>query len=289
MKKLIALLMSLVMLLSLAACGEGEMAGRDEDTQTVAQNDGASDTQKPVSPSEEQAKPEGPVFWFNTQDWGRIPEGSFDGTLFASRMPIPVELDELDSYAAPYHWFPDQSGKVEIDSITEITTSTMEVEGWREGHQVQAYSKADGFGDIYVLNYLEDRDYDDRMMTLAECCDNDWWYMVLYVEDLFWEIQPTGNWDQVEYAEAILDVFGEPSCIMISYEDTMDQLEANRGNAGYHLVYEIDDCVLEFIVQEEIDEYEPGAFETSLAVTNCRYYTQTCWEHVSEGYIRVEV
>ena len=41
-------------------------------------------------------------FWFERVEWSKLPEGSFDGTLFSARVPLPIELPSLDETCAPY-------------------------------------------------------------------------------------------------------------------------------------------------------------------------------------------
>lgn len=279
MKRLFALLLVSVLVLSMTACNVRDTQQVEDDDEDIVQTD---DVPSSNEEKEEPTEHDGPLFWLNRQDWDSIPEGSFDGTLFSINMPAPISLDQLDPYAAPYHWFPDQTTleRVEIDSISQVTSSTLEIDGRREGHPVQIYSKHDVgcIGNIYVLNYLEDRSYDDRMLTVGECAAKNWWYMELSMSRMFGLESSTGYFGE-EGGKAILDTFGKPTCVRVQFEDAVEGLKNNEGAVGYELVYELDGFVLTFSVYEEISETD-----SSLNISNCTYYTDACWEKVKPAW-----
>lgn len=223
---------------------------------------------------------EKPQFWYNRQDWTHIPKGSFDGTLFAARLPVPFDLPRLDEKCAPYISGYGTAARA-ISSLRELVASDERTAGIGM-HPEKTDVHETLIDQVSIVNLTENEAGEVVEIPIRTCYEKGWWCVSFRI----YAIVPDVDESCVEHtrrADALLALLGKPTCIMVSDQEKSAFETAVRGGEGrlcYFLVYEYDEYVLVFRITDVISrEYKLA----TLSVNSCMYYTKALWEYDRSG------
>lgn len=219
-------------------------------------------------------------FWFERVEWSRLPEGSFDGTLFSVRLALPIDLPTLDEACAPYiSGYGPQAHPV--PSLRELITSETLTEGFGL-HPTNRNVQEQIINQVSIVNLTENEQGDILQQPVHFCHDQGWWCISFRI----CAIVPNVDESCVEHtqrADALLELLGKPTCIMVADRDRDAFNHALRNGYGrlcYYLVYEWEEYVLVFRISDVVSS---ELSLTALAVLNCMYYAKPLWEYDKEG------
>lgn len=282
MKKLIALLLTLVMVLSMAACGKSDTGAHSEKKENAGEQSGENDERIKSDGKQDEPyepiQPDGPMFWYNRQVWERVPEGNCGNTLLSVNIPTPIDLKKIDEFCQPYYCYAG-----EFTSFADVIASDEIV--LDERHDLYEIHPSDFSSNIYdgidtiFLVWPDAVQEEDREVSAADCYENGWWYLRFEtgiallpgVENTY--DNPTAQGD------ALLELLGAPSYglyIPALDKDFETVLETNgegsiTGVLSYQLIYERDGYVLQLSVR---DDSENGELE----IDYFYYYPEEYWE-----------
>lgn len=220
------------------------------------------------------------TFWYNRQDWTHIPKGSFDGTLFVAKLPVPFDLPRLDKYCAPYVSGYGADARA-IRSLDELIV-TEELTAGIGMHPENPDVHETLIDQVSIINLIENEAGEVEEIPICVCYQKGWWCASFHIG----AIVPGIDESQVEHtrrADALLALLGKPTCIMVSDQEKSAFETAVRSGEGrlcYFLVYEYDEYVLVFRIIDVISrEYKLA----TLSVNSCMYYTKALWAYDREG------
>lgn len=279
MKRTFSLLLVLVMLLGLTACGKDKTAQEAGGSKTDTPQNEAPANPDPEPPAVTE-KPEGPMFWYNLQDWSNIPKGSFDGTLFSVDMPIPIDMNNIDAYCAPYHWEVEYEDSGDAETLSEILTSSDIYMNGR--HNTCVITPAEfsheenfaenGFKGIYILCPEDTPKKTD--VSVKECYEQGLWYIDIWPNSLLLGDYGTHS-GPCAVGDALIDLFGKPSyCLYYTHE--AQRLSTNDGGDSgltplqYYMIYEHEQYTLEIQVMDNT--------QSELSIFSCTYYPAEYWQ-----------
>lgn len=182
-------------------------------------------------------------FWIeNYKSWGEQKENC-TLKLFDDKITIPYELENLDSFAKKYDYFPDgrgSSSEQNVKTISEVMNLTNKISSDASiyigyGEYKEKYDKYSKLIQMEVKNFAEED------LTIQECFNRNWWEIASeYSDDLGLDVEVSNNEASKLFDKAI-EILGGPKHIYIINRSEVDDKES----INYVLSYEYGDYVLE--------------------------------------------
>lgn len=221
-----------------------------------------------------------PCFFYESQHWDSLPEGSFDGTLFSARLSLPLEPSTLDRHCAPYICGYGADA-YPIPTLTALLCSGVATLGMGM-HPQSPEVREQLIDQLCVFNLLENEKGQVIPRSVAACFQDGWWCASFPIGALVPHVQET----PVEHtlrARALLQLLGKPTCILL--EETEEpmftaSLKAGKGRLRYLLVYEKEGYALVFHLCDTVSHYYRLC---ALSVTSCLYYPSQYWKQEKKG------
>ena len=256
MKKLIVCLLTLSMLLCLAACGDSADAGKTTD---------------PAGETAEAATEL--AFWYSQQDWENMGSGTYDGTVIGGQLQLPATPESLDALFAPYTvGYGDE--ETQVASLQSLADSQDVVNQYGihipRDHRYK-YTTSGIF--LTVTDVTE-----DNPITYSECFRSG--YLGIDFEPSAFVEEQSADWDDIEEAKQLVVLLGKPTHVYPSgtYETAGEEFQKNlakgTGSLNYIMVYEFEGYTLAFTVSEVVSDYYNVA---SLDILSCNYYSPALW------------
>lgn len=251
MKRFLSLLLALMMVLSLVACGsDAADAGSEEDVSDIVE-DTADDTSDEANTEEEL------IWWGNNYEaWGEQKENP-ELVLFRGNFIPPIELKNIYDFAT-------EIIMEDIEDYNALVNSEIMIEDSAElyvyyGKSETGETDGDDWIKIEFQNF-KNIDGTGEALPLKDLVNNNWWYVSeefsiedalgIYVEDEDWEKYGDTE-DYVSNDEMLLykivEELGGPAQIHVYY--MVD--DGYRNNIYYYLLYEYPNYSIGVSVHEE--------------------------------------
>lgn len=219
-------------------------------------------------------------FWFERVEWSKLPEGSFDGTLFSARVPLPIELPSLDETCAPYVSGYGSDARP-IASLRELVTSEELTAGFGL-HPADTNVHERIIDQVNVVNLRENENGEIVRLPIRFCFEQGWWCVSFRIHAIVPHVKESRA-EHSRRAGALLELLGKPTYIMVADRDRDDFDHALRNGTGricYYPVYEWEDYVLVFHITDIVS---PEFRLSTLTVGSCLYYAKPLWEYDKVG------
>ncbi len=268
MKKLIALLMAVVMVLALGACGNNEPEKEKDKNTNVSDDRTDGDTTEAT----ENSGAEKLKFWYHEIDWNSLPENVFDGKVLDGALSLPVDPEALDQVCAPFiSGYGD--AQVTVPSFQALTVS----QELTEGIDLRLDDSSPHRSQVAAVSIYNLNQGDDGVVptSYAQCFQNGWWSIHFQESGIVQEEGP--SWEDRAEANRILERFGKPTNVMIDANDTQfhDCLTSGEGELYYYLVYETDEYAMVVRLSDLVSSYYEVA---TMEIHSIIYYPKQMWE-----------
>lgn len=223
-----------------------------------------------------------PCFFYQSQLWNSLPEGRFDGTLFAKSLPLPLEPATLDRHCAPYICGYGPAARP-IPSLTALLRSGVHTLGMGMHPQSPEVRRC-LIDQLCVFNLRENETGQVIPRSVGECFRDGWWCASFSIGALVPQVKETPL-EHTLRARALLELMGKPTCILLEAREKPifeASLKAGFGRLRYMLVYEKKDYALVFHLCDTVSR---SYGLCALSVTSCLYYPSQYWEQEKKGKV----
>lgn len=209
-----------------------------------------------------------------------LPSGTFDGTLFSARLPLPLNPVELDRHCAPYLCGYDPAARP-IESLAALLAGNEKILGMGM-HPADSQVRDDLINQLYIFNFREDARGQTHPLPIDACLDAGWWCASFSIGALMH--QKEDPLDHTLHVQALLGLLGSPDHIMTQERELpifRDALERGQGSLRYLLVYEKGEYALVVRMTDTVSrEYGLAV----LSADSCLYYPKPCWDYEKRRY-----
>lgn len=208
----------------------------------------------------EEKENSGLQFFYRRQQWENPGQGSGERIQLSQRLPLPMTVELLDRYCAPYisGYGPDAQRIPSLTSLLELNPQTLGMGMHPESQEIVEQ--------IYIFNRSEDHRGCVQPLPLRDCFEAGWWCVSFPIGAMV----PMGHrLEHTAQMTALLTLLGQPTAIEPEGERFWDTLERGEGSIRYRLIYEQEDYVLVFRLTDTVT---PDYALNFLSVDSCIYY-----------------
>lgn len=269
-KRLLSVILASVCVMSLIACG-GE--------------------------SGKPAKEYGPeAMWVLQTDFGKELK-EMEGTIGHPDLVLPIDLEALDSFSAPYHVYFNEAGRATetcrtVSEVVALEDSMIsngvlnDITLWVNSERGEGRSEdldpdnVNGLDAIFIYNFGEEK------LSVKECYEQNWWGIQLDNEkDAANSLQLTVGDEFNAVGNAIALKFGAPDYLAPKsqehYEMSEDEFYAymeEQDSIEYYLIWEFK----EYVISIKIHDFANENADEEIRIYSINYYTPECFEKIKE-------
>ena len=246
--------------------------------------------------SSKPAKEYGPeAMWVLQTDFGEDLK-EIEGTIGHPDLVLPIDLENLDSFSAPYHVYFNEGGRAtetcQTASEVVVLEDSMISNGvlnditlWVNSEKGEGRSEDLDPDNLNGLDAIFIRNYGEEKLSVKECYEQNWWCIQLdNEEDVVNSLQLTIGEEFNAIGNAIALKLGAPDYLAplekhseMSESEYYTFMEAEN-SIEYTLIWEYKDYVITIHIQDFANEYA----DEEIRIKSVQYYTPECFDKIKE-------
>ncbi len=268
-KRLLSVILASVCVMSLVACG-GE--------------------------SGKPAKEYGPeAMWVLQTDFGKELK-EIEGTIGHPDLVLPIDLENIDSFSAPYHVYFNEAGRATetcqtVSEVVALEDSMIsngilnDITLWVNSEKGEGRSEDLDSDNLNGLDAILIRNYGEEKLSVKECYEQNWWSVQLdNEEDVINSLQLNVGEEFNAIGNAIALKLGAPDYLApLEKHSEMSESEyyafmEEENSIEYILIWDYKDYVITIHIQDFANEYA----DEEIRIKSVQYYTPECFEKYKE-------